>query len=86
MAAQERMTTWAREPESARTSTAPRRRAERAGVLAAELRRAPAPQQFTALGRTGVPEDIGPMVASLLANDNHGINGQRVEVSGGMWV
>lgn len=38
----------------------------------------------TALGRAGLPEDIGPMVASLLADDNRWINAQRIEVSGGM--
>lgn len=38
----------------------------------------------TALGRVGVPDDIGPMIASLLSNDNRWINGQRIEVSGGM--
>lgn len=37
----------------------------------------------TALGRVGVPEDIGPMIASLLSDDNRWINGQRIEVSGG---
>lgn len=39
---------------------------------------------MTALGRAGLPEDIGPMVASLLSDDNRWINGQRIEVSGGM--
>ena len=38
----------------------------------------------TALGRAGVPEDIGPMIASLLSDDDRWINGQRIEVSGGM--
>jgi NAD(P)-dependent dehydrogenase (short-subunit alcohol dehydrogenase family) len=37
----------------------------------------------TALGRVGVPDDIGPMIASLLSNDNRWVNGQRIEVSGG---
>ena len=41
---------------------------------------------FTALGRAGVPEDIGPMIASLLSDENRWINGQRIEVSGGMMV
>ena len=43
-------------------------------------------QQFaamTALGRVGLPDDIGPMVASLLGSDNRWVNGQRIEVSGG---
>lgn len=43
-------------------------------------------QQFasmTALGRVGQPDDIGPMVASLLNPANRWINAQRIEVSGG---
>jgi NAD(P)-dependent dehydrogenase (short-subunit alcohol dehydrogenase family) len=39
---------------------------------------------MTALGRVGQPDDIGPMIAALLADDNRWINGQRIEVSGGM--
>jgi len=39
---------------------------------------------MTALGRAGVPDDIGPMVASLLSEDNRWVNAQRIEVSGGM--
>lgn len=38
----------------------------------------------TALGRPGLPDDIGPMIASLLSEDNRWINGQRIEVAGGM--
>ncbi|TIX09024.1 MAG: FtsQ-type POTRA domain-containing protein, partial [Mesorhizobium sp.] len=38
----------------------------------------------TALGRTGVADDIGPMIASLLSQDNRWVNAQRIEVSGGM--
>lgn len=38
----------------------------------------------TALGRVGLPEDIGGVVASLLSDDSRWINGQRIEVSGGM--
>ena len=41
---------------------------------------------MTALGRTGLPEDIGPMIASLLAEDNRWVNAQRIEVSGGMSI
>ncbi|ACB94232.1 SDR family NAD(P)-dependent oxidoreductase [Beijerinckia indica] len=40
----------------------------------------------TALGRPGLPDDIGPAVASLLTEDNRWINAQRIEVSGGMFV
>src|ERR1700733_14071263 len=36
----------------------------------------------TALGRAGVPDDIGPMIASLLSGDNRWINAERIEVSG----
>ncbi|MEN2976625.1 SDR family oxidoreductase (plasmid) [Tistrella bauzanensis] len=41
---------------------------------------------MTALGRVGVPDDIGPMIASLLSADNRWINGQRIEVSGGQTI
>lgn len=37
-----------------------------------------------ALGRVGLPDDIGASVAALLSNDCHWINGQRIEASGGM--
>jgi NAD(P)-dependent dehydrogenase (short-subunit alcohol dehydrogenase family) len=40
--------------------------------------------EMTALGRAGLPDDIGPMIASLLSEDNRWVNGQRIEVSGGM--
>nr|WP_321984656.1 SDR family oxidoreductase [uncultured Lichenicoccus sp.] len=40
----------------------------------------------TALGRPGLPDDIGPMIASLLSEDNRWINAQRIEVSGGMMI
>jgi NAD(P)-dependent dehydrogenase (short-subunit alcohol dehydrogenase family) len=40
--------------------------------------------EMTALGRAGEPDDIGPMIASLVSEDNRWINGQRIEVSGGM--
>ena len=39
---------------------------------------------MTALGRPGLPDDIGPMIASLLSDDNRWVNGQRIEVAGGM--
>jgi NAD(P)-dependent dehydrogenase (short-subunit alcohol dehydrogenase family) len=42
--------------------------------------------EMTALGRPGVPEDIGPMIASLLSEANRWINAQRIEVSGGMVI
>jgi len=40
----------------------------------------------TALGRVGLPDDIGPMVASLLGEDNRWVTGQRIEVSGGQSI
>lgn len=40
----------------------------------------------TALGRPGLPDDIGPMIASLLSEDNRWVNAQRIEVSGGMLI
>jgi NAD(P)-dependent dehydrogenase (short-subunit alcohol dehydrogenase family) len=40
--------------------------------------------EMTALGRAGQPDDIGPMIAALLSDDNRWVNGQRIEVSGGM--
>ena len=41
---------------------------------------------MTALGRVGQPDDIGPMIASLLSPDNRWINAQRIEVSGGQGI
>lgn len=41
---------------------------------------------LTALGRVGLPDDIGGAVASLLAPESRWINAQRIEVSGGMLV
>ncbi|WP_292010265.1 SDR family oxidoreductase [Chryseobacterium sp.] len=38
----------------------------------------------TALGRAGLPEDIGGVIAFLCTQDAAWINGQRIEVSGGM--
>lgn len=37
----------------------------------------------TAMGRVGLPDDIGGAVASLLTGDNGWVTGQRIEVSGG---
>jgi len=39
---------------------------------------------MTTLGRVGVPDDIGPMIAAFLSDENRWVNGQRIEVSGGM--
>jgi NAD(P)-dependent dehydrogenase (short-subunit alcohol dehydrogenase family) len=38
----------------------------------------------TALGRVGQAEDIGGVVAALLSEDTRWINGQKIEVSGGI--
>jgi NAD(P)-dependent dehydrogenase (short-subunit alcohol dehydrogenase family) len=40
----------------------------------------------SALGRVGLPDDIGGTVAFLLAEDNHWITGQRIEASGGTFL
>lgn len=37
-----------------------------------------------ALGRAGLPDDIGAAVAAIASDDCHWINGQRIEISGGM--
>jgi NAD(P)-dependent dehydrogenase (short-subunit alcohol dehydrogenase family) len=41
---------------------------------------------MTALGRVGLPDDIGPMIAALLTEDNRWVNAQRIEVSGGQGI
>ncbi len=41
---------------------------------------------YTALGRVGLPDDIGPAIASLLSESNRWINAQRIEISGGMML
>jgi NAD(P)-dependent dehydrogenase (short-subunit alcohol dehydrogenase family) len=40
----------------------------------------------TALGRVAGPDDIGPAIAALLADDNGWVNGQRIEVNGGVMM
>lgn len=40
----------------------------------------------TALGRVGLPNDIGAAIALLLEDGNGWITGQRLEVSGGMFL
>jgi len=40
----------------------------------------------TALGRVGLPDDIGGAIASLLNDNSRWINAQRIEVSGGMYI
>ncbi len=41
---------------------------------------------MTAMGRAGLPDDIGPVMASLLSEETRWITGQRVEASGGMFL
>jgi NAD(P)-dependent dehydrogenase (short-subunit alcohol dehydrogenase family) len=40
----------------------------------------------TALGRVGLPDDVGGAVAALLSDDNQWVNGQRIEVAGGIFL
>lgn len=40
----------------------------------------------TALGRAGLPDDIGGAIAALLNDGSGWINGQRIEASGGMYL
>ena len=40
----------------------------------------------TALGRAGLPDDIGAAAAALLGPGGRWINGQRIELSGGMFL
>ena len=40
----------------------------------------------TALGRAGVPDDIGNVAAFLCSDDARWVNGQRIEASGGMFL
>lgn len=41
---------------------------------------------LTALGRVGLPDDIGGVVAFLCSDDAKWINGQRIEVTGGIFL
>lgn len=40
----------------------------------------------TALGRVGLPDDIGDAIAALLSDKLGWMNAQRIEVSGGMFL
>jgi NAD(P)-dependent dehydrogenase (short-subunit alcohol dehydrogenase family) len=40
----------------------------------------------TALGRVGLPDDVGGAIAALLSEDNRWVNAQRIEVSGGQSI
>ena len=50
----------------------------------AELNRYIAAQ--TALGRVGLPDDIGDVIAALLSPASRWVNAQRIEASGGMFL
>ena len=41
---------------------------------------------LTALGRVGLPDDIGGAIAALLSPANGWVNGQRIEISGGIFL
>lgn len=41
---------------------------------------------MAALGRAGEPDDIGPLIAALLSDDNRWVNARRIEVAGGMAI
>lgn len=46
-------------------------------------------QQFaslTALGRVGLPDDIGGAITALLSDGSRWVNAQRIEVSGGIFI
>jgi NAD(P)-dependent dehydrogenase (short-subunit alcohol dehydrogenase family) len=43
-------------------------------------------KSLTALGRVGLPDDIGGVVAFLCSDESKWVNAQRIEVSGGMYV
>lgn len=40
----------------------------------------------TAMGRVGEPEDIGPLIATMLTGNTAWVTGQRVEASGGIFL
>ena len=41
---------------------------------------------LTSLGRVGLPDDIGGVVAFLCSEESRWVNGQRIEVSGGIFL
>lgn len=40
----------------------------------------------TALGRAGLPQDVGPVIAALLSDEFGWVNAQRIEVAGGIHI
>ena len=41
---------------------------------------------MTALGRVGLPGDIGALAAAMLTDDFRWVNGQRIEAAGGFFL
>lgn len=41
---------------------------------------------MTAMGRAGLPDDIGAAIASILTSESNWVTGQRIEASGGMFL
>ena len=41
---------------------------------------------MTALGRVGLPDDIGALAAAMLSDDFRWVNGQRIEAAGGFML
>jgi NAD(P)-dependent dehydrogenase (short-subunit alcohol dehydrogenase family) len=41
---------------------------------------------ITAMGRAGLPDDVGAAAASILTSDGNWVTGQRIEVSGGTLI
>jgi NAD(P)-dependent dehydrogenase (short-subunit alcohol dehydrogenase family) len=41
---------------------------------------------ITALGRVGVPDDIGPLITAMCLEETRWVNGQRIEASGGQGI
>jgi NAD(P)-dependent dehydrogenase (short-subunit alcohol dehydrogenase family) len=40
----------------------------------------------TALGRVGLPTDVGPVIVALLSDEFGWVNAQRIEVAGGIQI
>ena len=60
------------------------------GKVRAAIRNNPQMKEFlgsqTALGRVGNADDIGSVVAFLCTDESKWINGQKIDVSGGMFL
>ncbi|MEI7706711.1 MAG: hypothetical protein WCI90_00450 [Chlorobium sp.] len=39
-----------------------------------------------ALGRVGLPDDIGDLISALVSDDCRWVNAQRIEAFGGMFI